>query len=147
MNIKIFDYDITYDESNNEFFLKHIIECDCHCHSINLVCDNFTTDMSFWQYGHNSSKFSWKHRILTIWYILVKGHCYSDMVTLKNEKFKDIYKFSLVGLILQTVLNNANNDSIDKYYRKIYDLNLEASNNKAKALEALAEAIETKLVI
>ena len=62
---------------------------NCDCGTETLACEVFDEErqfyFSFWAHGRGSWKFSWMDRFKAVWYILTKGHPYTDGIILNRE--------------------------------------------------------------
>jgi hypothetical protein len=84
-------------ENKNNIF----IECRCGSEMLNLERIEYSdTDndlcISFYRYGHNGW-FPWKFRLQYIWWIITKGHPYSDSIILNKREQDKLIEFLQQG--------------------------------------------------
>lgn len=76
---------------------KLLVMCDCHSHALYFESykDDHSHDLfiSLFERGTDGKAMNLSQRFRWIWHILIKGHPFTDMVTIDKDKVKNIQRY------------------------------------------------------
>lgn len=76
---------------------KLFVVCDCYGHALYLEMyqDDPNKDLwiSLFERGTDGKKMCWSQRLRWAWHIIRHGHPFTDMVTINEDKVKELQQF------------------------------------------------------